>query len=210
MIERGRLGGLAEVTGADFIKTIADQLPEELLPGQPSKVKFGFQMLAEFELSYRGFVQHRIREHLDGESYMKNPKSANELLKRVKEQYANLLDLFSAEALRQKVAVVVTPVQTVGNVFFSYIEVINGKPHFFFSKNDHDAEYNPQDSEQPLKYLLRFLLKLHIQGQWGMFNFIRDWLGFDNELKEIVRDYAKDCKTNSGFEIIQGKDWLNI
>jgi GTPase SAR1 family protein len=144
------------------------------------------------------------------ESYMKNPKSANELLKRVKEEYANLLDLFSAEALRQKVAVVVTPVQTVGNVFFSYIEVINGKPHFFFSKNDHDAEYKPQDSEQPLKYLLCFLLKLHIQGQWGMLNFIRDWLGFDNEFKEIVRDYAKDCKTNSGFEIIQGKDWLNI
>lgn len=66
LIERGRLGGLAEVTGADFIKAIADQLPEELLPGQPSKVKFGFQMLAEFELSYRGFVQHRIRQHLDG------------------------------------------------------------------------------------------------------------------------------------------------
>lgn len=170
------------------------------------------EITAKFKNVYQDIKSPRlvILAPIKCESYMKSPKSANELLKRVKHEYANLLDLFSAEALRQKVAVVVTPVQTVGNVFFSNIEVINGEPHFFFSKEDHDAEYNPQDSEQPLKYLLRFLLKLHIQGQWGMFNFIRDWLGFDNELKEIVRDYAKDCKTNSGFEIIQGKDWLNI
>jgi hypothetical protein len=41
-------------------------LPNQLILGEPSKLKFGFQLLAEFELSYRGFVQHRIRQHLDG------------------------------------------------------------------------------------------------------------------------------------------------
>ncbi|MFB2837574.1 hypothetical protein [Floridanema evergladense] len=144
------------------------------------------------------------------ETYLQDSKSALKLLQRIKQEYANLLAFFKADLLVSKVAVVVTPVQTVGNVFFSRIEVINGQPHFFFSKQDYEAEYNPQDAEQPLKYLLRFLLKIHIQGQWGMFNFIRDLFGLDNELKEVAREFAKDCKTTGGFEVIQGKNWLNI
>ena len=66
LIEKGRLGGLTEARGSEFIKALSEQFAEELIPGQQSKLKFGFQMLAEFELSYRGFVQHRIRQHLDG------------------------------------------------------------------------------------------------------------------------------------------------
>lgn len=144
------------------------------------------------------------------ESYLQNNKSATELLRRIKAEYAVLLDLFSSEALLQKVAVVITPVQTVGTVFFSSIKIIEGNPIFHFKKLHPDAEYCPKDNEQPLKYLLRFLLKLHIQRQWGAFNFMRDWFGLDHYLKEAVRDFAKDCKTTDGFEVIQGKELLNI
>lgn len=144
------------------------------------------------------------------ESYLQNNKSATELLRRIKAEYAVLLDLFSSEALLQKIAVVVTPVQTVGTVFFSSIDVIEGEPIFGFKKPHPDAEYCPKDNEQPLKYLLRFLLKLHIQNQWGALNFMRDWFGLDHYLKEAVQDFAKDCKTTDGFEVIQGKELLNI
>ncbi len=144
------------------------------------------------------------------ESYLQDSQSATELLQRVKVEYGNLLDLFSSDALRSKVAVVIAPVQTVGNVFFSRIEVINGKPHFFFTKREYDAEYNPQDGEQPLKYLLQFLLKIHLAEKWGIFNFIRNWLNLDRQFKKVVRDFTKDCKTTGGFEVIQGKEWLNI
>jgi hypothetical protein len=65
LITQGRLGGLTKARGAEFIKAIADRLPEDLIPGQPSRLKFGFQLLADFQVSYRGFVQHRIRQHLD-------------------------------------------------------------------------------------------------------------------------------------------------
>ncbi len=65
LIKNGRLGELTEKRGAEFIAAIADLIPTELIPGQPSKIKFGFVILAEFELSYRGFIQHRIRKHLD-------------------------------------------------------------------------------------------------------------------------------------------------
>jgi len=144
------------------------------------------------------------------ESYLQNKQSTTELLRRIKVEYAVLLDLFSSEALLQKIAVVVTPVQTVGTVFFSSIDVIKGHPTFRFKKPHPDDEYSPKDNEQPLKYLLRFLLKLHIQQQWGAFNFMRVWFGLDVQLKEAVREFAKDCKTTDGFEVIQGKELLNI
>ena len=65
LISQG-LSGLTEARGAEFIREIAKLVPDRLIPRQPSKLKFGFLLLAEFELSYRGFVQHRIRQHLDG------------------------------------------------------------------------------------------------------------------------------------------------
>jgi len=66
LVEQGRLGGLTAKRGADFIGKVAERIPEELIPGQPSKLKFGFQILAEFTLSYRGMIQHRIRKCLNG------------------------------------------------------------------------------------------------------------------------------------------------
>lgn len=66
LIEQGRLGGLTEAIGGEFLGEIAEQLPEQLIPGQPSRLKFGFQILSEFMLSYRGMIQHRIRTCLNG------------------------------------------------------------------------------------------------------------------------------------------------
>lgn len=62
----GRLGTLTEARGAEFINSIAVKIPEELIPGIPGKLKYGFKTLAEFELLYQGFAQHRIRKYLDG------------------------------------------------------------------------------------------------------------------------------------------------
>ena len=60
LIEQGRLGNLTQTREAEFISAIADIIPDHL-----KSLKLGFQTLAEFELSYRGLIQHRIRQHLD-------------------------------------------------------------------------------------------------------------------------------------------------
>lgn len=60
LIEQGKLGNFTEAREADFISEIAETIPENL-----KRLKLGFQTLAEFELSYRGLIQHRIRQHLD-------------------------------------------------------------------------------------------------------------------------------------------------
>ncbi|BAZ26185.1 hypothetical protein NIES4073_70910 [Kalymmatonema gypsitolerans NIES-4073] len=66
LMEKGHLGKLTQAKGTEFFADIAAQIPDELLPGIPSQLKYGFQTLAEFKLSYRGLLQYRIRKHLDG------------------------------------------------------------------------------------------------------------------------------------------------
>ena len=58
--KQGKLGNLTEAREAEFISAIADLIPDRL-----KRLKLGFQTLAEFDLSYRGLIQHRIRQHLD-------------------------------------------------------------------------------------------------------------------------------------------------
>lgn len=61
LIEQGRLGNLTPVRGREFLGVMAEWLPEDL-----QKLKLGFRILDEFNLSYRGLIQHRIRQQLDG------------------------------------------------------------------------------------------------------------------------------------------------
>lgn len=147
------------------------------------------------------------------EKYMQNMTSTTALLRRVKEGYSNLLNLFGSDALLPWVVNVVTPVQTVGTVVFSRIEVIDRKPHFYFHKISHDADYRPQDSEQPLGYILRFALRLQIEDRnrdWGPYSFFRDKFGWDDHIKQAARQAADGCKSTSGFTVLQGEKWLNI
>ncbi len=65
LITQCQLGGLTEASGAQFFDAIIPRIPEHLIYGTPSQIKFGFQILASFELSYRGLIQHRIRKNLD-------------------------------------------------------------------------------------------------------------------------------------------------
>lgn len=60
LVNQGKLGRLADAKGSQFLKMIAERIPENL-----SKLKLGFQTLATFDLLYRGLIQHRIRKHLD-------------------------------------------------------------------------------------------------------------------------------------------------
>jgi hypothetical protein len=60
LIETGHLGGVTEVRDADFLHAFAQIISDDL-----SQLKLGFEILANFEISYRGLVQHRIRQLLD-------------------------------------------------------------------------------------------------------------------------------------------------
>lgn len=60
LIERGGLGNLSQAQGSEFLQHITELIPDSL-----SQLKLGFKVLANFNLHYRGMIQHRIRQHLD-------------------------------------------------------------------------------------------------------------------------------------------------
>ncbi|OAB57879.1 hypothetical protein AY600_14465 [Phormidium willei BDU 130791] len=95
------------------------------------------------------------------EKYMQDNPS--KLFKRVKEGYTEVLRRLNSEKLLPKVAVVITPVQTVGSIIFSRIEEDeDGRPTFYYRKCNPHESYQPKDTEIPLKVLLSFLVKLHL------------------------------------------------
>lgn len=61
LVDKCGLGGLTGARGSAFIANVAKEMPEDYV-----ELKIGFQILAEFTLSYRGLIQHRIRRQLDG------------------------------------------------------------------------------------------------------------------------------------------------
>ncbi|CAD5927613.1 hypothetical protein NO365_01082 [Planktothrix agardhii] len=93
------------------------------------------------------------------ETYMRTSQEAEKLLQHVQMGYRKLLNFLKSDALFGKVAVVVTPVQTVGNAVFAYHKTNDqGFTTFYYNKTQIKALYAPQDGDQPLRYVLRFLL----------------------------------------------------
>ena len=64
--QAGQLGRLIDRADRDFLVGFADRVPPGVRQDSESEVRFALQIVTGFELSYRGFVQHRIRPCLDG------------------------------------------------------------------------------------------------------------------------------------------------
>lgn len=163
-----------------------------------------------FQHAYSGLREPRlvILAPVKCEKYMATEQGQRNLLKRVREGYADLLSAFNQDDLRPHVAVVVTPVQTVGGIVLSRIE---GDPEYIphFRKAFTDAAFEPRDCDQPLRYLLRFLLTLHIQKlDHGVWSIIRRLRKADRPLVEAAEAFAQGCKDDDGFAVLQGQDWL--
>lgn len=139
-----------------------------------------------------------------------------ELLRRVKAGYGRLLDFFESEPLQDKVAVIVTPVQTLGGMRLSDLDRKFYQAHF--RKERPNSTFSPEDSEQPLRYLLLFLMRLVWESRrsashsfFGPFvNLVRDLLGLDDWLRQAVPQFASGCKKSDGFAVLQGEHLLQL
>jgi hypothetical protein len=136
----------------------------------------------------------------------------NLLIKRVQEKYEGVLAFLSSRAIKRKVSVIITPIQTLGSCKLMY-----------FAENDDDTKtpvfvvtqrgvYAPKHSERPLIYLLSFLLRDQyedqrkgISGFFGKLNGSLDNLmQYSEELSLIYSDY------NGGVKIVQNSAITNF
>lgn len=175
------------------------------------------EILALFKSAYSRLDEPKlvILAPVKCETYVQTPESARKLLGCIKNKYAPLLKFLSDPSRKEKIAVVTTPVQTVGCLFFSrfYVENFN-KPRFVFRKNKSSDTYNPQDNEHLLRYLLSFLLNLHNQAQIyersPILRTVRKAFQQESIFEQAVKQFAKTRKTTDGFTILQGHDLLRI
>ena len=140
------------------------------------------------------------------ERYVKTAEGALELNQKVKKGYKALLNYVGSPELRERYSVVIAPVQTVGCVeFISLREREDGNLEYKFAKLSHGAKYDPRNTVQPLRYMLGYLLNVHIKDRSrGFWRWLYDRFGGNEHLRRAAQDLAKEIKTDEGFEVIQG------
>jgi hypothetical protein len=142
------------------------------------------------------------------EKYLDNPRH---LINKVREGYSTLLYKLSGDKVVNKVAVVITPVATVGTVVFSRVEYEDDEPTFIFRKFNPTDPYEPKYTEQPLRYLLKFLINLHIKnkhipGVSRILNLFRK----DRSLQKAVYEFASTTNIQEISEVVQGAHLLEL
>ncbi|MEH2256522.1 hypothetical protein [Nostoc sp.] len=146
------------------------------------------------------------------EKYIQNGESEKIKLKIHEKYHVLLKDLGHRSS---STAVVIAPIQTIGGVAFSYVgrpKQSGETPNFYF-QHTKQAQWSPVNAEQPLRYILSFALKNYLTEKQNNTNrylqLLIDWLGFDNELKNTISQFANQCKDGTdGFEVVQGKHLL--
>jgi hypothetical protein len=143
----------------------------------------------------------------------------------VREGYKDLLKLLNRPEMRELVAVVLAPVETVGCLKLkSVTEDENGEPLFKFAKEAFGRDYTPTHCGQPLRYILNFTLGLHhaqtrlrggpnpplwmelLPDSWK--GPLSDFFETNRHLAEAVHKISGKLVKGDGFEVIQGEKLL--
>ncbi|HIC10523.1 MAG TPA: hypothetical protein EYO61_04100 [Campylobacterales bacterium] len=159
-----------------------------------------------FELKNRLilFVPLKSEKYLDGNLYYTNP-----IRDLVEQEYSNLIELFQSENLRDRIALVMTAVQTIGDIKFSMIERDeHGRPMFIYKKKKFGAKYSPKDTEQPLKYILTFAISEAFNRKGNINRKLNRIFKLDREFIKALREFSKDYKQDHNFVILQGEGLL--
>ncbi len=160
LIDKGHLGSLTQERGAEFIHGVATQIPDELIPGIPSQLKYGFKTLDEYQLSYRGFIQHRLRKSLDGLTpnepvapKLTGATSAEQVLLNLKIAHAETLSKCE-NALKQLLS---EPNQAAYAIVEEFVDTILRRTNIesewriFLQKGREESRQEiPQESDRPL------------------------------------------------------------
>jgi GTPase SAR1 family protein len=143
------------------------------------------------------------------ETYLQENQSFQDINNTLRTSYGELLDF-----LRQRnVAIAITPVKTVGCVIYTGYEVDQqGRVmYWYLRKTTENAKMQPEYADLPLRYLLRFLIRQHLNAQQGGFlGAFNDLLQRNDDLKQAFRRFANVPQMNTPVKILQGEDLLSI
>jgi hypothetical protein len=145
------------------------------------------------------------------ERWLRDPGDARRLTEQVIGKYQPLLDYIRSDSVRARVACVLTPVQTIGSVVFNRIDKDSaGGPVFKFTTRGVPAVYAPVDTEQPLRYALKFILGKYRSGQRGLLpGLIQELMGTDAALVAAMEEFTASDPARSGAVLLQDHPFLH-
>ena len=172
----------------------------------------------EFLVNNKEFVAGKIAEAsaimvaIDTPFLMEKKGKYNEENMKVREAYAGIMDLFADVPT---VAMVITPILTMGGVVFDRFETV-GDTHVaryeYYQKAPH---FHPMFSVQPIYYLLSFVSKLYYAnrrsvGFWK--GLLQGFVSFFDKNEEFILEMKRleeyRMKNECGYSIISGNKLL--
>jgi hypothetical protein len=144
------------------------------------------------------------------ERELSTPDGARQLTAKVVEVYEPLLNYMRSGAVRARVGCVLAPAQTVGSVVFSTVtEDSPGHPVFSYRSRSVGAAYQPIDTDQPLRYAMRFILNKYRMSERKLLRGIWELaFGADAALVAAVDQFAAGCKEDDSFKVLQTHEFL--
>lgn len=149
------------------------------------------------------------------ETYLNDRTRKDELMELVREEYAPVIEL--AQQMNNQFALVITPMQTMGNVVFDHI-TDTSTPQFIFRKEHPNVRYQPVGVELPLLILLNFVLHYYKDTKTGSFppgpfqwiqKQLNNWF-LDKDLENAINSLAARVSTYNDYEIVSGEALLSI
>ena len=139
------------------------------------------------------------------ERYTRTANDAKNMRKKVKEVFENTLKLSSNPIYKDRLAIALMPVHTVGNAHFSRFTIKDKKITQEVYVKNRSMKFSPKDSDQPLRYAMSFLLNEFAKGEN---NSLTD-LFAKKDLPAMGEFIRSEMKTDDeDFEILCGRELI--
>jgi hypothetical protein len=148
------------------------------------------------------------------EKYVASAGGARELRDAVRQRYAILIKKIAdpnGQPDEGRTGAVLTPVQTVGSMRFSRFERDGDGYREVFRLAKIGGEYSPRDTDQPLRWMLRFAVNAYRnRSRWWGVKLVDWWNETDVKLTGALEKFAADCKERDGVEIRVRHPYLDL
>jgi GTPase SAR1 family protein len=141
------------------------------------------------------------------EKYCRDPHLLEELARRIRDQYAELG--MQLAGLPTQCGMVMTTVQTVGTMVFKSYE--DGRPTFR-PVNVGRNIYGPQDTDQPLRWLLRFAANSYLQRPRNLRDRFSDWWNnAGGAFRQALIGFGSGTHSGrTGFQVLHQHPYLRL
>ena len=152
------------------------------------------------------------------ERYLETREERENLSRCVKNAFDKTLKLTSQPLYRDKLAMAMLPVQTVGNAKFRRFKFGSDDrvEREIYKKGLEGKSFCPQNVDQPMRYMMSFLLTQFAENKKKRAWWRKMWgtLFREGDLKEVAEYIRKGIKSDndieSGFEIFCGRDLIGL